>query len=97
MSRIASAEWLRQEIYTAVVEVTGPDDPHAAAMSERIAIVLQRRIGGSAVYIPSAGPLRRQRILAEYTGRNIGELAARHGISRSAIYRMIKPAHRAAG
>lgn len=93
---IASAEWLRQEIFTAVCEVTGPADPQAAVLAERIAVSLQRSIGGGEVYIPSAGSLRRQRIMAEYTGRNVGELSARHGISRSAIYRILSPTHRAA-
>jgi Mor family transcriptional regulator len=92
---IASSEWLRQEIFASVCEVSGTSE-QSAQIADRIATSLQRRLGGQEVYVPSVAKLRRQSVLAEYDGRNVGELSLRHHLSRSAVYRIVKPAHRAA-
>jgi len=49
---------------------------------------LRERCGGRYIYIASASRLRQAAIVAEFNGRNIAELAEKHGVSQRWVRRL---------
>jgi Mor family transcriptional regulator len=80
-------------------ELTIDDLPeNSAAIAQSIGlpnlILLSQSHGGTAVYIPQSYELLRnliyRKILAEYDGGNIRELAVKYGVSESTVYNVVR-------
>lgn len=67
------------------------DDDKAAQLAQDIFQVLQKRWGGSQVWIPVASTeTRRQQIRDAFTGANHAEVCNRFGISLRTLYRAVR-------
>ena len=79
---------------TFYLETTGLDQPNARAVAQNAAAYLADTWGGQSVYFPkdmvARMSTRNEEIYDSFTGDNISELVRTYGLSRQAIYRIIK-------
>jgi len=68
-------------------------DMAASAMADDLALEIRREVGGAEIYIPCPNREQRNReIVREYNGRNVAELAKKHGLSERHIHRVVAKA-----
>jgi Mor family transcriptional regulator len=78
-----------QSLLSAISGVVGE-----GSFSEQHAEQITRQIccdwGGAEVYIPKVDPLRRERVMRKFNGRNRKEVCAEEGLSKSQFYEILK-------
>lgn len=84
-------EWVEQSL-----REFGVSEKLADATAQKVVTAIAGAWGGQLIYIPSGHALKvaaqRQRIVKEFNGRNVAELAVRHGIAMQSVYRILKKA-----
>lgn len=82
------------DVYVDHFRRRGHEGPAALAEAQAAIIVLAHHFGGRMVYIPRDDKLRLAlrdaRIWREHNGRNVQELAERHGLTSSQIYGILR-------
>ena len=58
--------------------------------AEQITRQLCNDFGGARVYIPKVDPVRRERVLRKFNGRNRKEVCDQEGLSKSQFYEILK-------
>ena len=58
-------------------------------LERELAKAIREELGGQRLYIPGREKVNREELREIFNGRNIGELMARYGLSRSRIYQII--------
>lgn len=81
---------LHYDIASVICEEFGMEEALASCLAEAITRGLRARIGGQEVYVPAPGKRERdEAIRREFNGRNLTEVCAKHGISRSRLYEIV--------
>lgn len=84
----ASMEWLSEQIADVVRPEFGGSVERSQSLAQAVLKRLRERCGGRHIYIASAAKLRQEAIVAEFNGRNVAELAQKHGVSEQWVYRL---------
>jgi Mor family transcriptional regulator len=84
----ASLEWLCEEIADVVRPEFGGSVERSQSLAQAVLKRLRERCGGRNIYIASAAKLRQEAIVAEFNGRNIPDLAQKHGVSERWVRRL---------
>lgn len=89
-----SAIELCELLATAYMEGTGVKDRSKAyETADKMLTVVRQMAGCGEIYIPAPSrKLRDQSIVREYNGRNVPELAKKHGLSERHIHRVVAKA-----
>jgi Mor family transcriptional regulator len=75
----------------AAFRTMGGEDTFSEAQALQVENQVRREYGGEAVYISKLDrDARRETILREFNGRNRKELCAKHGLSRTQFYEILK-------
>lgn len=86
-----SAEWLTEHIAAAIAPEIGAELPQVGRLASAVLDGLRARFGGAYLYIPSQKSGRQAVIMAEFNGRNVAELAEKHGVSERWVRRLTAP------
>ena len=86
--REESLEWLCEQIADVVRPEFGGSAERSQSLAQAVMKRLRERCGGRHIYIASAVKLRHEAIVSEFNGRNIAELAQKHGVSERWVYRL---------
>lgn len=88
-ARRPPASALQDEFAAALLEHVGGDAQAAGKVARQVVDRLVEQWGARTLYVPAQRSLRRASIAEEFNGRNVEDLAARHGVSRSSVYRAV--------
>lgn len=87
--------FLRETIVSAISRhSTGVSSEHAQEVAAEVCDELALEWGGTGIYVPRYQPLRQRErnrmIFMEYNGRNLRQLAKKHGISEMRVMQIVK-------
>lgn len=84
---------LRPKLVEAVKR-RGVEERIAKSLAALLLQTLRSEFAGETIYVPSARRSLRNQVLAEFNGRNVGEVAKKLGIHKSTVYRYLGTRHR---
>lgn len=85
-----SYDVLRAELTDVVKQQLGLHGSQAIKTADALLRGLMERMGGQGIYIPTTPRSERHAaILMDFAGNNAAEVCAKHGISKSTLYRLL--------
>lgn len=85
-----SAVALHQLIMASILRRIDMDHDEASELADKITSGLREEVSGDEIYVPCPCRKRRNRsIVLEFNGRNVPDLAKKHGLSERHIMRII--------
>lgn len=83
-------EGLRTRAVRVVRESTGLHEQFAVRIADAIVEAFRAEFGGERIYLPTRDSARREKVVAQFNGRNRDDLLREFGISKSTFYRFLQ-------